>query len=223
MQVWNRAIASLLNLFLQSDCPLCQRSAPEEFCQNCTQKLQKFRLPINSSLRQDCVPIFVWGAYGGMLKRAITIMKYENQPQIARPLGKWLGEAWLLQHGCDRKLTVVPIPLHPHKLKQRGYNQATLIAQSFCQITGLKLKQNGLERVKATDAQFGLSASERERNLVAAFELGQGFYHRPDAQVLLVDDIYTTGATARAAVQTLRQKGIAVSSLVAVAAAVKDC
>ncbi|MDM9381183.1 ComF family protein [Chlorogloeopsis sp. ULAP01] len=222
MQVWNKALASFLNLFLQSHCPLCQRSAPQELCQNCTQKLQKFRLSTTSSLRQDSVPIFVWGAYGGMLKRAIAIMKYENQPQIARPLGKWLGEAWLLQHECDRKLKVVPIPLHPQKLQQRGYNQAALIAQSFCEITGLKLKQNGLERVKATDAQFGLSASEREKNLTAAFELGQDFYRRPDAPVLLVDDIYTTGATTRAAVQTLRQNGIAVSGLVAVATTVKD-
>jgi ComF family protein len=221
MQVWNRTIASFLKLFLQSNCPLCQRCTPDEFCQNCAQKLQKFHFPVTRNLKQDSVPIFAWGAYGGLLKRAIAIMKYENQPQIARPLGRWLGEAWLLQYGCDRKLTVVPIPLHPNKLKQRGYNQAALIAQSFCEITGLKLKQNGLARVKATEAQFGLSASERERNLVAAFELGQDFHRRPDAPVLLVDDIYTTGATAKSAVQTLRQSGIAVSGLAAVAAAVK--
>jgi ComF family protein len=166
--------------------------------------------------------VFSWGLYGGTLKRAIAVMKYENQSQIARPLGQWLGEAWLLNSPkLNSQVVVVPIPLHKSKLKQRGYNQAALIAQSFCQTTGLKLNLNGLERVRETKAQFGLSASERAKNLAAAFVVGQGF-RRPDASVLLIDDIYTTGATAAAAVQTLRQCEISVLGLVAVATAVKD-
>ncbi len=119
---------------------------------------------------------------------------------------------------------VVPIPLHASKQKQRNYNQAALIAQSFCQTTGLKLKLNGLARVRETEAQFGLSVSERQNNLAEAFAVEQEFHRRrfSDVPVLLVDDIYTTGATARSAVQTLRQCGIVVLGLAAVATAVKD-
>ncbi len=108
------------------------------------------------------------GAYGGVLKRAIArsadacmriaTMKYENQPQIARPLGQLFGEAWLLHSPMSDRVVVVPIPLHLNKQKERGYNQAALIAQSFCETTGLKLKQNGLERVRATEVQYSLSA-----------------------------------------------------------------
>jgi predicted amidophosphoribosyltransferase len=77
--------------------------------------------------------------------------------------------------------------------------------------------------VRETEAQFGLSVSKREKNLAQAFAVGQEFRHRPpNVPVLLVDDIYTTGATARSAVQTLRQDGIVVLGLVAVATAVKD-
>jgi ComF family protein len=217
------AIKSLLNLFLQSHCSLCQRSTSGELCEYCERQLQKCHLQDPNTLWKEPLPVFSWGVYGGSLKRAIAVMKYENQPQIARPLGQWLGEAWLLNSPRrNQKLVVVPIPLHASKQKQRGYNQAALLAQSFCQTTGLKFKLNGLERVRETKAQFGLSVSEREKNLAAAFVVGPEFRDRhPDFPVLLVDDIYT-GATATAAVQTLSNWGIAVSGLVALATAIKN-
>jgi ComF family protein len=224
MPTWTSNIRGLLNLFLQSHCPLCQRSTSQEFCQNCTRQLQKCQRQNPISLWQEPLPVFGWGEYGGLVKRAIAAMKYENQPQIARPLGQWLGEAWLLNSPSrDSRPVVVPIPLHSTKQKQRKYNQAALIGQSFCEITGLKLKLNGLTRVRETEAQFGLSVSKREKNLDKAFAVSQEFrHHPPNIPVLLVDDIYTTGATAKSAVQTFREYGIVVLGLVAVATAVKD-
>ncbi|OUL35563.1 alpha-L-fucosidase [Nostoc sp. T09] len=218
------ALKGLLNLFLQSHCPLCQRSTTRELCEYCEKQLQKCHLQDPNILWKEPLPVFSWGVYGGSLKRAIAALKYENQPQIARPLGQWLGEAWLLNSPKrNQKFVVVPIPLHASKQKQRGYNQAALLAQSFCQTTGLKFKLNGLERVRETKAQFGLSVSEREQNLSAAFAVGSELRDRhPDFPVLLVDDIYTTGATAAAAVQTLSNWGIAVSGLVALATAIKN-
>ncbi|QSJ19434.1 ComF family protein [Nostoc sp. UHCC 0702] len=217
-------LKGLLNLFLQSNCPLCQRSTPDDLCQYCARQLQTCHHKDPSCLWLKQIPVFGWGIYGGSLKRAIAVMKYENQPQIARPLGQYLAEAWLSNLPYhERQLVVVPIPLHASKQKQRGYNQAALIAQSFCQATGLKLKQNGLQRVRETKAQFGLSASERENNLVEAFAVGSELRHRHlNTPVLLVDDIYTTGATASSAVQTLRQCGFTVLGLAAVATTVKD-
>jgi ComF family protein len=224
MPTWTSNIRGLLNLFLQSHCPLCQRSTSQEFCQNCTRQLQKCQRQNPIFLWQEPLPVFGWGEYGGLVKRAIAAMKYENQPQIARPLGQWLGEAWLLNSPSrNSRPVVVPIPLHPSKEKQRKYNQAALIGESFCEITGLKLKLNGLTRVRETEAQFGLSVSKREKNLDKAFAVGQEFrHHPPNIPVLLVDDIYTTGATAKSAVQTLREYGIVVLGLVAVATTVKD-
>lgn len=222
MKKWAQNFKGLLNLFLQSNCPLCQRPTSQDLCQNCTRQLQKCYLKDPRYLWKDPLPVFAWGAYGGILKRAIAAMKYENQPQIARCLGQWLGEAWLLHSPmCDQKVVVVPIPLHPNKQKDRGYNQAALIAQSFCETTGLKLKQNGLTRVRATEAQYSLSASERAKNLTEAFGIGKDFRRRPEASVLLVDDIYTTGATVMSAMQTLNQAGMKVVGLAASAITLK--
>lgn len=218
MPNWTRNLKDLLNLFLETNCALCQRPTSQEFCLYCTRQLQSCQLS-HPSLCQEQLPVFAWGTYGGTLKRAIAVLKYENKPQVARPLGHWLGEAWL-KSNISKSLIVVPIPLHTEKLHQRGYNQAALLAESFCEITNLNLQQQGLERIRATEAQFNLSVGEREKNLAMAFKLGSRFRRdRPTKPVLLLDDIYTTGATAKSAAQTLRQSGIQVYGLVALAKA----
>lgn len=207
----------LLNLFLESNCPLCQRPTSKEFCQDCARQLRRSQISHNTWFLAD-IPVFGWGIYDGKLKRAIAALKYENQPQVARPLGQWLAQAWLNSQLASTQSIVVPIPLHTDKQKQRGYNQAALLAQRFCEITGLRLQEMGLKRIRATEALFGLSISEREKNLAMAFDLGSGFRrHRPASPVLLLDDIYTTGSTARSAAQTLQHMGIAVCGLVVLA------
>jgi ComF family protein len=215
---------NLLNLFLQSNCPICQRSTSNGICQYCAKKLQSCHLKNPNHLWKQELPVFSWGSYGGTLKRAIAVMKYENNPEIGRLLGQYLGESWLLNSTAENQTSViVPIPLHTKKLKERGFNQAELIAKGFCEITGLQLKSNGLARIKETKAQFSVSGSEREQNLTNAFALGSDFSRRhPDAPVLLIDDIYTTGATAKSAVYTLRQSRISVLGLAAVATTGKD-
>jgi len=211
---------SLLSLFLKSNCPLCDRATDATLCQYCQRQLQRCQLKHPSQFWQGELPVFVWGHYGGVLKRAIAALKYENHTQLARPLGFWLGEAWLKSTAAQqrKKLTVIPIPIHPSKRQQRGFNQAELLAKSFCQFTGYQYQPHGLERVRETEAQFGLSAKERSQNLTEAFAVGKRFgkrsHHSP---VLILDDIYTTGATARSATEVLRKQGIAVYGILAIA------
>lgn len=217
MQKWTQNLKDLLNLFLESNCPLCQRPTSQEFCQDCTKQMQSCQLH-HSPWREGRLPVFAWGMYSGTLKQAIAALKYQNQPQLARPLGDWLAQSWLNSQLASQSLIVVPIPLHSNRQKQRGYNQAALLAQSFCDSTGLPLQPSGLERIRETEAQFGLSVLERERNLATAFRLGSGFRrHHPDKPVLLLDDIFTTGATAYSAAQTLQKLSIPVYGLVTIA------
>jgi ComF family protein len=170
--------------------------------------------------------VFVWGRYQDALKRAIAALKYDNQPQIARSLGQWLGRSWLnsstscINSRTIQGLIVVPIPLHAARQQQRGYNQAELLAESFCRWTRLPLQRHGLARVRATEAQFALLAGQRESNLENAFKISPTFQKPSSTRViLLLDDIYTTGATVRSAAQTLQQAGIKVAGVVAVAQA----
>ena len=232
MPNWTDSLKNWFDLLLESPCPLCQRSTATTFCLDCDRQLQRSYLPDPAAhwpdQPEDKLPLFAWGKYGGTLKRALACLKYENQPEVARPLGQWLGQAWLKQ---ERKVfthpasaascpVVVPIPLHTDKLKQRGYNQAELLAQSFCDHTGLPLQRHGLIRLRATEAQFGLSQVARAKNLAAAFVLNPSAWRgQPQRSVLLLDDIYTTGATVQSAAQVLRSHGMTVCGVVAIAQA----
>jgi len=214
------ALKSLLSLFLKADCPLCDRATSETICSACQQQLQRLQWRDPQQFWQGDLPVLAWGTYGGALKRAIAALKYDGHPELAQPLGFWLGKTWLAspQSQKFKRAIVVPLPVHRSKLEQRGFDQAVLIARSFCQYTRLSLQAKGLERTRETQALFGLSPREREETLQEAFALGKDFRQRlPRHPVLLLDDIHTTGTTARTAAQTLRRQGIRVVGILAAA------
>ena len=210
-------LKQLLSVFLQSRCAFCQRTTPATLCEYCQQKLLSHQLPKSNRLKKDN-SVFAWGKYDGQLKRAIALMKYDNKPELGRLLGELLGQAWL-DNGLTkpRQITVVPIPLHHQKLKSRGFNQAQIIAQSFCQITGYSLNSQALIRVRQTKAMFDLKPEERVQNLQGAFRLGNKLPKHP---VLLIDDIYTTGTTIKESVKVLSQ--VEVIGVAVVAKSVMD-
>lgn len=120
-------------------------------------------------------------------------------------------------------VTVVPIPLHPAKLKKRGFNQAELLAKSFCELTGLSLSSHGLERIKQTEALHELSPDQRLKEMQSVFNIGQDFRRRPpQGSVLILDDIYTTGATVKSAISQFQKSGISVAGIVAIATTQKS-
>lgn len=216
-------VRSFLNLFLKSECPLCHRSADRELCPYCFRQLQHCQLADPGQFWDSQKRVFVWGEYSGTLKRAIAAFKYENNPQLGKPLGCWLAQAWLnYSELAIDNLTVVPIPMNREKLKKRGFNQAELLAESFCELTNLPLRRQGLERVKDTKPLFELSLQQRQSEMKDALILGKDFRRRlPRDRVLLVDDIYTSGTTVKEAIKVLKQSGISVYGTVALATPTK--
>jgi ComF family protein len=215
---WTDGLRQRLRFVLQSPCALCDRPARPIFCQDCTRRLQACRHPSAALQVAELPPLYGWGHYESTLKQSLAQLKYNHRPLIAEPLGQWLGELWLEVGPLDRRLLAVPIPLHGDRQRQRGYNQAELIARSFCQVTGMPLRANGLARTQATTAQFGLSRRERYQNLSDVFEVGADLKKYPTPRnLVLVDDIFTTGATLKSATETLQQAGFRVTALLAVA------
>ncbi len=210
-------LKQLLSVFLQSRCPCCQRNTCELLCDYCLQRLTSLEFPASDRhYWQGDLPVFAWGKYDGQLKRAIALMKYDQQPDIGKILGQLLGKAWLASDliKTQQKISVIPIPLSSQKIKERGFNQAEIIAQSFCQLTGYRLDSQALMRVRDTKAMFDLTPEARIKNLQGAFRLGQKL---PKYPVLLLDDIYTLGTTVKEAAKTLRQQQIQVIGAVVVA------
>jgi ComF family protein len=99
---------------------------------------------------------------------------------------------------------LLPMPLHDSRMQQRGYNQALEIAKPLAKACRMALDQNGIRRIKATQAQSGLSAKERAANLAGAFQ-AQTTYQ--DLRVAILDDVVTTGHTVNALANCLKQAG----------------
>ena len=211
-------LKQLLSVFLESRCAFCQRSAGKIFCQYCQAKLMDCALAPEKRLVGDSsLPVFAWGKYDRELKRAIALMKYNNNPEIGNILGTLLGKAWLEKEFYPSKATVVPIPMHREKLQERGFNQAEIIAQGFCRLTGYQLNDRALIRIRKTEAMFNLkSSAARVKNLQGALKLDEKL---PKYPVLVIDDIYTTGTTVNESIRVLQQKKIEVIGIAVVAKA----
>lgn len=219
---WIRALNAVTAVFLKQPCPLCDRPSARVVCPGCWQRLQSAAgqqppAPVGAALS-----VLAWGKYEAVLKQAIAALKYHNHPQLAVPLGAALAQHWQqMPIPTGQPPWIVPIPMHAEKQRQRGFNQSELLAQAFCQQTGLPLLRRGLIRQRATAPQFGLGIQARQHNLADAFVLGPDLRqrHRQQRPILLLDDIYTTGATVKAAATVLRRSGFSVCGVAAIARA----
>lgn len=218
-------IKGLVSIFLKLPCSLCKRPASKIICHYCEQQLKTCQLKNSCEFWRTAkrissrshLPVFVWGKYDGNLKRAIASMKYDRLPDLGLMLGEWLGKSWQDANlEMDSQIIAVPIPLHPKKQRQRGFNQAQKIAEGFCTITGYSLQPTILKRVKQSQAMFNLNPDQREVNINNAFAVG-AISKSKQKSVLLIDDIYTTGATVREAAKVLTQKGIKVVGVATIA------
>jgi ComF family protein len=145
-------------------------------------------------------------AYGGAVARAIGRLKYERRPDLARPLGDLLWRVLERDAGALRGAIVIPVPLHPSRLVERGFNQAALIARSIASRLDAPFLPLALARVRDTPQQTNLDREARSRNVARAFRVrrAQSVCSRA---VLLVDDVRTTGATLDACTNALMSAG----------------
>jgi ComF family protein len=157
-----------------------------------------------------------YGLYQGRMKAAIHALKYDGLHPVAKVLGRMLAEAiGQLAQEAPAEMLVVPVPLHRSKHAQRGFNQARSLAVHALNHLRkthpqwrLTLASSTLMRLRATGSQAGLSSRQRRLNVRAAFSVSDPA-SVADKDILLIDDIFTTGATARSAAQALKRAGAA--------------
>jgi len=140
----------------------------------------------------------------GLAREAVHQLKYRNLRALACPLGRLLTD--YLESSPRPADALVPVPLHRRRLRERGYNQAALLAREVGRNTGLSVVEGSLVRRRDTPAQArAASAAERRRNVEEAFYCRDGKLR--GKRVLLIDDVCTTGATLDACAHALREAG----------------
>jgi ComF family protein len=155
------------------------------------------------------------GQFIGPLAHAVRRLKYGKMELLGAPLGEWLAlrcvDDGLLPHPWQTELAggmVVPVPLHPSRLRERGFNQAELLAVPLADALRVEMSNAlTLRRVRRTDSQVGQSAAARRTNITEdVFGVGQiqAVQNRP---ILLVDDVFTTGTTLNACARALSRSG----------------
>jgi ComF family protein len=145
-------------------------------------------------------------AYDDTSRRLVHGLKYRDRVELARWMGVWMARAG--HEVVAEADVIVPIPLHRRRLWWRRFNQSAMLAAAIAGESAKAVNAHALKRVKSTRQQVGLTASERDENVRGAFLVARA--DRPAIEgrrVLLVDDVYTTGATVKAATRALLRAG----------------
>lgn len=147
-------------------------------------------------------------SHEGAARKLVHRLKYQDRTDLARLMALWMLRA--SDGAVDACDCIVPVPLHRHRFLRRRFNQSAELARHLARASGKPLLAGTLLRVKPTERQVGLSALARQDNMRGAFSLAPG--RETDVhgkRVVLVDDVYTTGATVGAASRALRKAGAA--------------
>ncbi|MFD1427284.1 ComF family protein [Kroppenstedtia sanguinis] len=195
--VWDRLCSSCqagLHLIQPPCCPLCGRSWPvASLCGDCLRHRSR-------DLERNVGVI----RYTSFAKEWIRLFKYRGQEGLAEPLGEMMAEA-LFASGM-RPEAVTYVPLHPDRMRQRGFNQSELLAREVAHRLHLPLR-SVLERTRPTPPQSRRNRWERMNALVGAFRLQPFCAETMDKKWLIVDDVYTTGSTLTECAKTLKTAG----------------
>jgi ComF family protein len=210
--LWN----SLISWVLPPSCLLCGNAAHRDIdlCATCVSGLGH-----NAPACLRCaLPLGAWGICGRCTRRppafdrARAACVYDARARVLMPGLKYAGQLAVARTAArvmldrlelDHTDALVPVPLHPHRLATRGYNQALELARPLSRATGFRLRPELLIRAADTPAQTGLTRRERVRNLRAAFRCETA----PPPRVALIDDVMTTGATLDECARTLKRAG----------------
>jgi len=231
-----KVLKSLIDLIYPPRCPICQAFLQEEntlqdeqnlpFCRVCLDEFTQIKSPIcplcgrpftdgveQDHVCEDCIrkrPFYDTARapylYDGALMKAIHELKYGQKSYLADSLGFLLAsfaQTWIDEM---KGPLIMPVPLHPRRLRARGFNQSLLLARCVAMKTGAELDFLSLRRTKFTKPQTELNSEERKRNVRKAFEV-VNLEPVKGRTIVLVDDVATTGSTLNECAKALKKAG----------------
>lgn len=193
----------LLDIFSLPLCLSCQKESRDLVCFHCLSQIERVH-------NQPDGP-FSYGRYEGTLKHLIHLFKYKNKFALANVLAKFLKEAAPIETDI-----LIPVPLHRRKIQERKYNQSVLLIKALSPMIHVPFTLDVLKKKIFTHSQTELSKTKREQNIKGSFVV-QNIKKIIGKHVLLVDDVYTTGATTQEAAKMLIASGAQKISILTIA------
>ncbi len=205
--MWGRLLknffSSLFEIFSFNQCLQCQRESVPPVCAVCLSQIER--------VQNGEVGPFSFGRYEGVLKNLIHLFKYQNKFALAPSLAKLLLE--ITPQNTD---IIIPVPLYFKKLQERKYNQAVLLGQELSKMMQAPLSVDILKKTLPTPSQTALSQSERQKSILNVFSV-EKVEKIIRKHVALLDDVYTTGATAKECERVLLEAGAQKVSIITLA------
>lgn len=196
---------TLLDWIFYKKCYFCSNSAKIGLmCDKC---FEKMKAETSITLKKVAgIQIKGYFTYQDNIKKLIRAIKYHNKKDLAKNTAKILFEIMEKEILDDKNIEIIPVPLHDLRQKQRKYNHMEEISRELCALTGWKINNKLVKRVKDTAPQYKLSNTQRLENLKGAFKVFPKAYL--GGKVFLIDDISTTGATMQEIVYELKKNNI---------------
>lgn len=214
LPAWSLPFWSLRSLFFPDPCSGCGRALDRGMPCLCTDCLAELPHTGLSTKRGNAVERIFWGRVDilaafaelhftpdSIVRSILHNIKYHGDERAAAYMGRMMGRSILRAAPFKNMEAIVPLPLHPSRMKARGYNQAELIANGIAEMTGMPVRTDILSRMRMTTTQTRRSRLDRWDNVNEAFHADPAIM--PSSGLLLVDDVVTTGATLEAAAAAL--------------------
>ncbi len=234
----------ILEFFLPNQCPCCDRFLSENekgICKDCLSGIKWIEPPfcsicglpflsrnIENHPCSDCMSKKRYftiarsiGFYEGTLRMAIHQWKYEGKDSLTPFFVKWIKEGLYRYWPSPFFDLIIPVPLHKSRLRHRGFNQALLLVKQLSKLTGIPYGKRVLIKKRPSTPQVDLGLTEREKVLKGSFEVAkkEGVEGK---RILLIDDVYTTGATVNECSKALIREGAKSVDVLTLAHTVKN-
>ena len=186
-----------------SDCWDNLEIEEKQFCPECKVELENSQLHNCSAYLNK---VYALGVFDENFQALIHQFKYKGKISVGKRLGQRLAEELRRQNLSDF-IYLIPVPLHPARKRERGFNQSEILCEALARDLNLQFPQNILSRIKNTKDQTKLSIEERKQNVAGAFQVNDKQKILHDKKIILVDDVITTGATLNECARVLKQAG----------------
>lgn len=218
---------SILSIFFPKICVICSQDLTHKedyFCLACSQDLPFLA---RHPLLLDQIQKVFWGrievktVYAllnyqakNATQKILSVIKYQNQPKMAEYMGQLLSQSLPKNHTID---FIIPIPLHPHKEKQRGYNQSLYLAKGISSKTDIPILNKVVSRLSSNPSQTQFSKYDRWNNVSRVFAASNSPILQ-NKHILIVDDVLTTGATIESCAAAILETNHCTISVIVLAA-----